>query len=209
LGAVRTGAIGGVAIKYMSRPDSMRLGILGSGIQARTQLEAATSVRRFELVKVYSPNAQHRQKFVDEMKAKLRLNIEAVASAEEAVRDADVLVSATPATSPIYQAAWLKPGVHINALGVKFKQAHEIDLDVADRSQVVATDSLAQVEAYGDQFLLSGTPHQKRLIELCDVVAGKKAGRSAPEDITLFCSMGLAGTEVVLADRVFAAAGRK
>lgn len=209
LGAVRTGAIGGVAVKHLSRPDSRRLGIIGTGIQARTQLEAAVCVRQFDSVKVYSRDAENRQRFADEMRARLSLNITSVGSAEEAVRDADVLVSATPATSPIYQASWLKPGVHINALGVKFKKAHEIGLDVVERSGTVVTDSLAQVNAYGDTFLLADTPHQERLIELSEVVAGKRKGRTSPADITLFCSMGLAGTEVVLADRVFQAAGKK
>ncbi len=200
IGVMRTGAIGGVAINHMSRPNSEVLGIIGSGIQARSQLEAAVSVRQFTTVKVYSRSAQRRKAFAEEMGAKVGLPIKAVASAQEAVHEADVLICATTSAAPVFPADWLKSGVHINTVGPKFNDAHEIDIEVAARSSVIATDSPAQIEAYAKPFFLLDTPHSARIIDLSDIVVGRQAGRTSPDDITLFCSVGLAGTEVVVAN---------
>jgi len=206
IGAMRTGAIG-VAVKHMSRPDSKVLGIIGSGFQAKTQLEAAASVRQFEAVRVFSRNAEHRQAFARQMGEKLSLSIQPVASAEEAVSSADVVICATSSIRPVFKSRWLKPGTHVTTIGPKWKLAHELEMDVAERAQVIATDSLAQAEAYRRRalfrdlpFFLTGTPEMERLVELSDMVAGNKPGRTSPEDITLFCSVGLAGTEVVVAN---------
>jgi ornithine cyclodeaminase len=109
LGAMRTGAIGGVAIKHMARPDASRAAILGSGRQARTHLEAAAAVRHFASVKVYSPNATHREAFAREMRETLDLPVDAVVSAHEAVADADVVMCVTTSTTPVFDPSWLKP----------------------------------------------------------------------------------------------------
>lgn len=199
LGAIRTGAIGGVAIARLSRPDSRHLGVLGSGAQARTQLEAALHVRRFESVRIYSPNPAHREACAAEMSSRTGLAIKAVDSARAAVETADVIICATRSTRPVFDPQWLKPGVHINTVGPKFKDAHEIDPRVAELSAVIATDSLAQVTAYAKPFFLSSTPELERMVELSEIVAGRQEGRTSPDDITLFCSVGLAGTEVVVA----------
>lgn len=200
IGGMRTGAIGGVAIKYMSRPDSKRLGILGSGFQARFQLEAAAAVRQFERVKVYSPSVSHRELFAAEMSAQLALSIEPAASAEDVVQEADVLICATNAVAPIFDEGWLRPGVHINTIGPKFADAHEVPIEAVDKSTLIATDSLDQVDSYSPPFFLLDTPHKDRMIELSDIVSGKQSGRTSDGDVTLFCSVGLAGTEVVVAN---------
>ncbi|MDQ4078725.1 MAG: ornithine cyclodeaminase family protein [Chloroflexota bacterium] len=207
IGAMRTGAIGGVAIKHMSRPDSRVLGILGSGRQARTQLEAASTIRHFERVKVYSPTRHHREAFAQEMGARLDLDIEPAASARAVVHDADVLICATTSSAPVFDPDWLKPGVHINSVGPKFKEAHELPVEAATQSRVIATDSPAQIEAYPNPFFLTGTPAMQRIIDLSEIVVGKRVGRTAPDDITLFCSVGLAGTEVVVANAAIERAG--
>lgn len=200
VGGVRTGSIGGVAIKHMSRPDSRRLGILGTGFQARSQFEAAASTRDFEAVDVYSPTAIHREAFAAEMGAKSGLSVKAVTSPAAAVGDADVLICASNRVAPIFEADWLRPGTHINAVGPKLKGAHEIPMEAVERSSVVASDSLAQVDGYSPPFFLSDTPHRERMVELSDIVSGRKRGRTSDDDITLFCSVGLAGTEVVVAN---------
>ena len=203
IGAMRTGAIGGVAVKHMSRADSKVLGVIGSGLQARTQVEAAAIVRQFETVRVFSRNAEHREAFAGEMSERLNLKIEPVTSAEEAVREVDVLICATTSRRPVFKAQWLKPGVHITTLGPKFKIVHEIEVDVAAKSRVIATDSVAYRVPFlffHLPFFLKDTPHEKRMVELSDIVVGKKPGRTSPQDITLFCSVGLAGTEVVVAN---------
>ena len=119
LGAMRTGAIGGVAIKHMARPDASRAAILGSGRQARTHLEAAAVVRHFASVKVYSPDATHREAFASEMRETLDLNVDPVLSAQEAVADADVVICVTKSTTPVFDPSWLTrcPRQHRRAPG--------------------------------------------------------------------------------------------
>lgn len=207
VGAVRTGAIGGVAIDQLARPDVTTVGILGSGRQARTQLEAAATVRDIDEANVYSPTASHREQFARERSHELDLDVIAVSSAETAVRGADVLVTATSSREPVFDPEWLEPGVHINTVGPKFKTAHELDSDVAAMSDVVATDSLTQVDSYEPEFFLSDTPYRSQMIELGDIVGGSVPGRNTDEETTLFCSVGLAGTEVVLAHEAFRRAG--
>ena len=133
LGAMRTGAIGGVAIKHMARPDACRAAILGSGRQARTHLEAAAVVRHFASVKVYSPNATHREAFASEMRETLDLHVDPVLSAQEAVADADVVICVTKSTTPVFDPSWLKPGAHVNTVGPRAQGESELDASIAGR----------------------------------------------------------------------------
>lgn len=207
VGAIRTGAIGGVAIDQLARSDVNTVGLLGSGRQARTQLEAAASVRDIEKVNVYSPTTSHREQFAMERSRELGLDVNAVSSSETAVRGADVLITATSSRESVFDPEWLDPGVHINTVGPKFKTAHELDSDVAAKSDVVVTDSLTQVDNYEPEFFLSDTPYRSQMIELSAIVDGSAPGRDSNDDTTLFCSVGLAGTEVVLAHEAFRRAG--
>lgn len=200
IGALRTAAINAVAIKYMARPDAQTLGILGSGFQARFHMQAAMVVRPFRRARVYSPTASHREAFASEMSTTTGIPVEATNSAEDVVRFADVLICATTSTSPLFDAKWVEPGTHINSLGPKFKGMSEIPYELAEKSRVIATDSLQQVDSYSKPFFLLGTPERNRMVELSEIVVGKQKGRLSLNDITLFCSVGLAGTEVVVAD---------
>jgi len=206
IGALRTAAINAIAIKYLSRPDVRRLGILGSGLQARTHFQAAVLVRQFESAMVYSPTASHREAYADQLSHKTGVPIEALSSAEDVVRRAEVLICASNSPTPVLDAGWLHPGMHINTIGPKFKDRHEFPVEAACKSDRIVTDSLQQVdgyESYAPPFFLQNTPERKRMIELDELVTGKRKGRSSPEDVTLFCSVGLAGTEVVVADAAF------
>jgi ornithine cyclodeaminase len=200
LGAMRTAAINAVAIKYMSRLDARTLGLLGSGYHARFQLRTAAAVRAFEKVLIYSPNRGRREQFAQEMTGELGLPVQAAETAERVVAQADVLVCATDSPVPVFDPAWLRPGVHINTIGPKYVDAHEVPVEAAGLSRVIATDSLAQVSASSPAFFLSPTDDYGRMTQLEDVVGGQQSGRFSAEDITLFCSVGLSGTEVVLAD---------
>lgn len=200
IGSMRTGALGGVAIKYMSNPDSHIVGILGSGFQARTQLEAACAVRKITTAKIFSPNQQNRELFAKEMSKSLGINVKPVNSAETAVRDVDILICATSSTAPTFNSNWLKPGVHINTLGPKLKSEHEISVETAQRSTVISTDSLDQLNAYNPPYFLKETPEMGKVVDLSEIVAGHQANRNSTQDITLFLSVGLAGTEVLVAD---------
>lgn len=200
LGALRTAAINAIAIQTMSRQDSTRLGILGSGFQAHQHARLAMAVRDFREIKIFSPTPAHRDSFAAQLSQRGNIPVEAVQSPEEVVRFADVLICATRSTSPILDLSWLHSGMHINTIGPKFQGASELPHEVAERAQVIATDSRDQMNAYPEPFFLSDTPAEQRIIELSDIVAGKQLGRKTLEDITLFCSVGLAGTEVVLAN---------
>ncbi|MFQ5945473.1 MAG: ornithine cyclodeaminase family protein [Anaerolineae bacterium] len=201
LGPLRTGAIGGVAVKHLSRPDSRVLALIGSGSQARTQLEAAVEVRDFEKFRVYSRTPAHRRAFAAEMGERLGIEIKPVTSSEKAVRGADVVIAATTATRPVLEAEWLKEGAHVSTLGPKAKGSHEIPMELAERAALIATDSLAQVDAYPKPFFLTNT-HRPRMVELSDILAERVPGRTDEDQLTLFCSVGLAGTEVVVADEM-------
>ncbi|HEX6120123.1 MAG TPA: hypothetical protein VFZ03_11815 [Dongiaceae bacterium] len=200
LGDLRTGAIGGIAIRHMARRDAANLGLIGSGAQARTQVAAAAAVRRLRAVRVYSRNAENCRAFAVEMSKALDLDIAPVGSAREAVAGADIVICATSSDTPVIEAGWLAPGAHVNMLGRKTRDRRELGVEVAERAAVIATDSPAQTRAYGAPFFLEGTPHLARMVDLADLIAGKAAGRGSPDAITLFCSVGLAGTEVLVGD---------
>ena len=213
LGAIRTGAIGGTAIKYLARRDAGTLGLIGAGYQAQTQLAAALAVREFHTIRVFSRTAQHRDQFAEQMSRRLDRDIQAVDSARQATEDADVLICSTTSSTPVVEASWLKPGVHVNCVGPKLKDRHELDFDVFQRASRLVTDSPAQMEAIGDAFLLHGTPLADSIESLSAIVAAtshepidrQHTPARMPEEITLFISLGLAGTEVLLAQRLFEA----
>ena len=201
LGEIRTGAIGGVAIKMLARADADSIALIGSGAQARTQLQAAAAVRKLKSVRIYSRTAENRERFAAEMGRKLGLEIQSCKSVEAAAWNAAIVVCATDSTQPVIRAEWIAPGTHVTTIGPKQQGQHELDLDIAAVAAVIATDSPAQIAAYDPPFFLYGTSPMERMVDLADIVAGAHAGRQST-DITLYCSAGLAGTEVLLADRL-------
>ncbi len=206
VGVIRTGAIGGVAVKHLARDDADTVAMIGSGTQARSQLVAVNAVRDLKEVRVYSPTKGHREAFSEEMSKMLSLQVTAVESPRNAIEGADIVISATRSKTPVYDAELLKPGMHVTTLGPNLAGTNEIEIGVADRSDVIVTDSLAQLDSYSKYtkpYFLSETRHRERIRELGDVIAGKEDGRRSNDDITLFCSVGLAGTEVVVANEVF------
>ncbi len=202
LGMMRTGAAGGVAAKWLSRPESRVVGLFGSGWQARGQLEALAHVRSLERVKVYSRTADKVRKFCERMGPKLALDVVPAASAEEAVRASDIVVTITTSATPVFDGEWLAPGTHVNAAGSNSLLRREIDETTVQRSDVVVVDSRpsAQKEA-GDLLpaLEKGRLHVGALTELGEVIAGTRAGRTTPEQITLFESQGMAMQDLVIA----------
>ncbi len=206
VGGLRTAAINAVAIKQMARPDAAVLGLLGAGFQARFHLLAAMAAHPFRRVSIYSRTRDRLETFARAMEPLIDHPLHLAASAREVVSEADVLVCATNSRSPIFDAGWLRPGVHINTIGPKFVDAHELPVDAARRAETIVTDSLAQVDAYARPFFLPD-PDRARMGELSEVVAGRLAGRLSDEGVTLFCSVGLAGTEVVVADRLLTLIG--
>ncbi|ADY66341.1 ornithine cyclodeaminase [Agrobacterium tumefaciens] len=203
LGAIRTGAIGGVAIRHLSSPDARFVGVLGSGLQARSQLEAAVAVRKITSARVYSRDETRRSLFAREMEADLGIEVRPADSVYEAVSDADIVICATSSNQPVVHASDLKCGVHLNTIGPKTLDGYELALDIADMAGTIATDASEQTRAYTSPFFLNGSGNENRMVELSDMVAGTVPGRTSADQMTLFCSVGLAGTEVAVASAIF------
>jgi ornithine cyclodeaminase/alanine dehydrogenase-like protein (mu-crystallin family) len=209
LGQMRTGAASGVATRLMSRRDSRRAGTIGTGRQARTQLEAIAHVRRLESARVYGRNAERRASFAAEMSAKLQFAVKAVDSPEAAVREMDIIVTATASSEPVLQGRWLAPGAHVNAIGANFPNKRELDSGAVHRAGIIAADSVAQSrEEAGDliQAFAHAPDEWNRVIELAEIVAGRRSGRDNPDQITLFKSNGVAIEDILTAQCVYAAA---
>lgn len=193
LGARRTGALGGVAADVLARADARRVAIIGSGRQAWSQLWAIAAVRPIAAVAIHSPTADHRERFAQRARTDLGLEAEAVASARAAARGADIVVLATRSETPVVEAGWIEAGAHVSTVGPKAASAHEAPPELADAATIVATDSPDQARASGEAFF-TGRPleHLGRLVA--------EPPRRPADAVTLYCSTGLAGSEVVLAD---------
>lgn len=206
LGQVRTGAASGIATRCMARADARLVGIIGTGLQARTQLEAVALVRTIGEIRAYGRDQQRRERFSQEMTTRLCIPVTAVASAEQAVREVDIVITATTTTNPVVEGRWLNAGVHINAIGANFPHRRELDAEAIRRSDVIAADSRQQSrEEAGDLIHAFGEDSASwdKVHELVDVVAEKVAGRTSPEQITLFKSNGIAIEDVVVAAKVY------
>lgn len=206
LGQMRTGAATGIATKVLARADARTVGIIGTGYQAQTQIEAVAHTRKLEIVRAFGRDTARREEFAKEMTARLGVPTVAVASAEEAVRDADVVIAMTTANKPVVEGAWLKPGMHINVAGSNFAEKQEIDAAGVGRCDVIAADSVEQskIEA-GDLIQAFGTDASRwaSVREISDIVGGKAPGRTNQNQITLFKSNGIAIEDVVVAGRVY------
>jgi ornithine cyclodeaminase/alanine dehydrogenase-like protein (mu-crystallin family) len=200
IGEMRTGAIGGVAIKHLARQNAKVLGMIGTGVQAVTQLQAATEVRKFERILVYSRNQESRNEFAKRMTRELAREVMAVESPREVVTQADVLICATVSHEPLFDPGWLKKGTHITTIGPRFNNKHELPIDGAVHSDLIATDSVAQIEDIGEKYFLHSHIPLTQYVSLSDIVSGKHLGRTNERQQTLFCSIGLAGTEVAVAN---------
>jgi alanine dehydrogenase len=214
LGQMRTGAASGIATRYMSRTNSSRLGVIGTGLQARTQVQAVAVVRRIESIVVFGRNVERREKFAREVQESFGIQTRAVDSPEQVVRDADILVTATTASNPVVEGKWLKPGTHINAIGANFPNKRELDDEAVRRAAIVAVDSRAQArEESGDLMHALGSDAERwsAVVEFSDIVAGRTPGRRDEGEITLFKSNGIAIEDIVTAAKVYemaVAAGR-
>ena len=205
IGGLRTGGIGGVAVDCLAREDATSLGVLGAGFQARSQVGAACAARSFDSVAVYSPTPERREAFAETVDGEVDPPVYPLEDPESVVSNADVLLCATNSREPVFDPDWLAPGTHVTTIGAKFADVHELPPAVLDRAAVIATDSLPQVEAdHADRpsIFARTDADRDRLVELADVLDGAATGRTSDEDVTLFWSVGLAGTEVVLGSRL-------
>lgn len=187
---MRTAAVSAVATDHLARADVRVLAILGSGVQAKSHLEALRIVRTFREVRVWSP--RHGREFAK------NFNVDAAVSAEEAVRGADVIVVATSATAPVLMGDWLSPGAHINAVGATRPNWRELDDDVLRKARIYVESREAATKESGD-IIAAG----RIFAEIGEVVAGSKPGRESDDEITLYKSVGVAVEDIVAADLVY------
>ncbi|UCV10996.1 ornithine cyclodeaminase family protein [Dechloromonas denitrificans] len=209
LGMMRTGAASGLAARLLARPDASVAGVFGAGWQAEGHVRAICAALPLHLVKVHARKADKLHAFCERMTAQTGVNVVPVASAEALVRGSDLLGAVTTAAQPLLAAEWLEAGVHINAAGSNSLIRQELDEATIRRCDLIAVDAVptALAEA-GDllPLLEKGRLHARQLIELGDILVGRQAGRTAPEQITLFESQGMAIQDLAIALRVLNAA---
>jgi ornithine cyclodeaminase/alanine dehydrogenase-like protein (mu-crystallin family) len=212
MGQLRTGAASGVATKYLARRDSRVAAIIGTGGQARTQLEAVAAVRKLKSARAYGRDASKREKFCAEMSARLGIPVRPCTSAAEAVRGADIVSTATTASQPVVSGADLSPGAHINAIGANHAHKRELDDEAVASADVIVVDSVEQsrqeagdliIAFHGDEICWTGVK------KLSEIVAGKASGRTSDTEVTLFKSNGIASWDLAVAMKVYAAAREK
>ena len=198
LGARRTGALGAVAVDLLARPEADTAGVVGTGRQAWAQLWALTAVRELRQVRVYSPDQQHRRDFAARAREELGLMVWPSEDAASAVCDAGIVILATRSTTPVIDVTDIAVGAHVTTVGPKFADRHEMPSGLVAAAALVTCDSPAQAAAYPEPFFTGSTP----LVSLADVLLGTSKGRRHSDDITVHCSVGLAGSEVLLAQRL-------
>ncbi|VVB92790.1 Alanine dehydrogenase [uncultured archaeon] len=201
---MRTGAAGGVAVKYLARKNAKTVGFVGTGNQARTQLLGINEVMDIDEIKATSASEKSTLAFKDDMEIITECEITAKKTIKE-VCDCDILVTTTPSREPIVMNEWIAEGTHINAIGADAAGKEELDPKILKRARVVV-DDIPQASHSGEV----NVPLSKKLIsekdiccEIGEVVAGKKKGRTKDSDITVFDSTGLAIQDVATANMVY------
>lgn len=206
MGQVRTGAASGIATKYMARQDASTVGMIGSGYQASTQLEAVCRVRRIASAKIYSRTRENRERLASVMERRLEIEVRPVESARECVEGSNIVNVITTAAKPVLLGEWLGPGAHVNAAGNNHWMKQEIDYEAVRRSNVIVADDVdgARIEC-GDLIypIDRGITTWNHVRNLSDIVAGRIEGRIAEDDITLFESQGLAIKDIAVGIRVY------
>jgi ornithine cyclodeaminase/alanine dehydrogenase-like protein (mu-crystallin family) len=206
LGRIRTGAASGVGTDALARPGAIVAGVIGAGGQAQTQIEAISSVRKLDQIKVFSRTPERRQDLVEKLGGRIDAELVAVSSAREAVEGSHIVTTITNAGEPVFDGSWLEPGTHINAAGGNRSGKREIDSTAVHRSDVIATDSVEQAHIEsGDLLLAEREGHQvwEKVVELGDILAAKITGRTANDQITLFKSHGVALEDVAAARWIY------
>jgi ornithine cyclodeaminase/alanine dehydrogenase-like protein (mu-crystallin family) len=212
LGQQRTGAASGVATKYLARPNARTAAILGTGGQARTQLEAVAAARKLDSVRVYGRDPERRNKFCAEMSVRLGIPVHPAASAAEAVRGADIVNTATTSAKAVLDGRDIAEGAHINAIGANHAHKRELDDTVISRANVIFVDSIEQSKQEAGDLII---PFQQQpnkwdaVHELDQLIAGKLPGRANDNQITIFKSNGIASWDLAVAETVYGLATGK
>jgi alanine dehydrogenase len=202
---LRTGAVSAVATRYLAREDASTLGVIGTGREARAQLEALSHVRKLSKVRAYSRSTENRREYAEEMSRRLDLDIEPVDSAEACVRECDIVLTITSANEPVLSGEWLAEGTFVCGVGATGPHRRELDEEAVGRASTIVVESMAVAEAECGELIYAESKGRLRwsdVHELKDVVSGVVPARRSPSDITLFTSIGTGAQDVAIASVV-------
>lgn len=203
---VRTAAVSGVATQALAREDACELAVIGAGVQARSHVEAMSHVRRIRRCRVASRRVENARKLADELSAKNEFPIEAVETVEDALRGADLIVTATSAAEAFVRREWVAAGAHINAVGSCTPNARELDAATVAASRLFVDSVESTVNESGDflRAVAEGVVSRSHIrAELGEVLDGTRPGRASPDEITLFKSLGLAVEDLAAAEYLY------
>ena len=184
--------------------EQIAVGIIGSGYQAETQLEAVAHVRNVAVAYVYSRDPGNRERFAAKMSERLGFEVRTADSADSAA-DADVVCTITSSVDPVIQGEWIKPGTHINAAGNNSWMKRELDTRTVVMPDIVAVDDVEQAKTECGELMRAaeaGHFNWDTAVPIHDIVSGGRPGRSSKDDITLFESQGIALEDVAVCDRI-------
>jgi alanine dehydrogenase len=201
----RTAAVSAVSTRFLSNPEAATLAIIGSGVQARSHFEAYQHVRRLKEVRIWSPNPRSREQFVNDVSGQSAVPIVNAGTAEAAVRGADLVVLVTSSPTPVIDDAWVSPGTHVVCVGACRPNQQEMPPALVARARLFVDSSAAAVLEAGDIVMniaagLFDASHIRG--EIGELVLGRVEGRTSPDQITVFKSLGMAVEDVVAADLV-------
>jgi ornithine cyclodeaminase len=185
---IRTGAAGAVAADCLARRDVHTVGVIGSGVQARHQIACLREVRRFLRIAAWSIDRPGLEQYCEELRASCGVEVVACASAEDVCRAADILVTATPSHEPMVRGDWMRPGMHITAVGADTPGKQELDAACLARADILVVDSLSQCARFGElsHAIAAGLMREEDVRgQLGEVVAGRKPGRTTDDEITI------------------------
>lgn len=204
--AIRTAAVSALATQALAQPNANTLAIIGSGVQARSHLAAIAASRPLERVHIVSRNPQRAAAMVAECAPRYDFPIVAGQSIEQAVRESQIIVTATSSDTPVLQRDWLQAGAHVNAVGACTPNARELDSATMAAARIVVDRRESTINEAGDYVI----PAREGLIgpdqivaELGDLLVGTSQGRTSDQEITVFKSLGLAIEDLVAADYVY------
>ena len=205
--AMRTGAISGLATKLLARSDARVAGVLGTGVQARTQLWAMAAVRKLDKALCYSTNPREQQEqFAEELGRQLGIPVEVAENPGQVVESADILALATTSETPIVKWQWIRPGTHINGVGAHLPHARELDTKTVVRAKIVCDHIPACLAEAGDlriPITEGALSAEDIYAELGELVTGKKIGRESDQEVTFFKSVGLSIQDIGTAHYVY------
>jgi len=204
--AIRTAAVSGVATDLLAREDASDLAIIGAGVQARTHLKAIAEVRPIQRCRVASRNTEHAKQLAKELSGSVPFAIEPVETVAEAVGGADLIATVTNSKEPVVHREWISAGVHLNVVGSSTPLAREVDTATIAESALFVDRRESTLNEAGDYLFAMregaiGPEHIRA--ELGEVLAGQKPGRTSPEEITLFKSLGLAVEDLAAANHLY------